>query len=140
MGTEPGFTEFPVASRQPEDKMTPNMCIENSVHAALDTGLRYAEGIAKGSFGCWFAHAWNVNDAGEAVDYTWDYAGGQYLGRIIGIEEKYRLSLDRGTWEFERPLPWVPEGEIGIDVRTREEAEWIAEQMNVTVEKVRNGR
>jgi len=123
---EQEVTEFPPAAAQPA-RRDPNMCIANSVDAAtLRPELAYAEGIAKGYGGCWYAHAWNVNAAGEAVDCTWEHAGTRYLGRVIDAAAKWEACVARGVWDFEYPLPWVPDGETGVGCRTRAEADWFA--------------
>jgi hypothetical protein len=95
--------------------------------AEMRPSLRYAEGVAKGALGLWYAHAWNVNPAGEAVDYTWRTGlGTRYIGVIIPAAEKLAYILDREVYAFTRPLPYVPDGEIGLDCTSKSQEEMFA--------------
>jgi len=126
------FTEFPPAPAgdQPRRKLAKHDCLSNSLNMAQEIpGLRYAEGIAKSDMGLWYRHAWNVNDAGEAVDYTWRETGQRYLGRVIDTDTKWADTMKRELYLFEDEQPYVPDGELGLGCHTREQAEWIREQM-----------
>jgi hypothetical protein len=123
----PQATEFPPAARQPTHKLARGECISNSLDMAmLLPGLRYAEGVAKGALGFWYAHAWNVNAAGEAVDFTWRETGARYLGRVIGTDVKVAAAVRAERYMFDRPLPYIPDGELGLDCFSRSQEEAFA--------------
>lgn len=124
--------DFPIAASQPEELLERQECICNSLNVAMDdSSLRYAEGIAKSStLGVWYYHAWNVNDADEAVDYTWEKPGERYIGRVIDADEKWQAVTKAGVYHFDRSqMPYVPDGEMGLDCYTREQAEWLKERL-----------
>ena len=117
------YAEFAPAAEQPaeEDKLEPKGCLPNSVEMAQERGLGYAEGIAQGYLGLWYRHAWNVNEAGEAVDYTWTRTGTRYIGRVIDAGEKWEAAVRSGWFTFEDDCPLVPDGEMGIDCHSAEQ-------------------
>jgi hypothetical protein len=117
----PEFTEFRPAARQPP-RGEAGQCLRTALNEAADSDgiLRYAEGIAKkGDLGFWFRHAWNVNSDGEAVDHTWGPTGERYIGRIIDTRAKLQAVYDRREYHFEKDVPYVPDGELGIDCLSR---------------------
>jgi hypothetical protein len=126
------YTEFPPAAEQPDHRLEPKDCLRNSLNMAVeDTGLLYAEGIAKGYAGLWYRHAWNVNEAGEAVDYTWVHTGMRYIGSVVDTFDKVAAVVRMYEYHFERNLtPYVPEGEIGLDCYTEEQANWVRDQLS----------
>lgn len=111
----------------PQGKM--GECISNTIDTAIECGLEYAEGIAKGTVGLWYRHAWNVDTDGSVIDTTWVPASIQYIGRIIPLKDKVRRVVEAEVYVWEDDCPFVPDGECGLECYTREQVEWIKKQL-----------
>ena len=111
----------------------PRDCISNALETAVNYGLRYAEGIAKGpNTGLWVRHAWNVDERGRAVDTTWDIPT-QYIGRVIPLITKINKVMEAGVYLFEDDCPLVPEGEVGIDCYTRDQFDFLKQRLHNSI-------
>jgi len=110
--------EFPIAAVQPRKRMPIKRCFYNSYLAAITHGLRYCEGWALTSrVPLAVHHAWNLNDAGEVVEYTWK-DGAAYLGVEFSIARAADaiVNSDSGAvlddWRRHHPIlqqPWIGE-------------------------------
>lgn len=73
----------------------------NAQRAALRHGWEYVEGFALRSSGIGpEGHAWNIDEATQVVDTTWDTAWGYpvlaYYGVTIAYEEWSEVAFSRG--------------------------------------------
>jgi len=94
-----GYQEFtPVPVPAGLTPGAPGECIRNAIEAALEGGLRYAEGIALDrALGVWYRHAWNADKDGNAIDVTWGEDGARYIGRACQVSRPLALAAYRGV-------------------------------------------
>lgn len=106
-------------------------CIGNAINTAIWEWptLDYAEGLAKSRFGLWYRHAWNVADGDVVVDSTWT-DGQRYVGRIYPLEDVVRRVQGSSRYDYMdmAAMPFVPEGEAGVECWTEAQWRWIQAQ------------
>ena len=90
-------------------------CFQNAFHAAVQYGLQYVEGYAYAGL-IPVHHAWNVDDQGRVVDFTWREANQnsspatwEYFGVTFDIEKLARFMRGRPTWSCLFDLPYDKE-------------------------------